>query len=227
MLAAHQPNYLPWLGFFHKLARADVWVVGDDVQFSKHGLTNRNRIRTREGWQWLTVPVLTKGLGEQQINRVRVDTSSNWRRKHLETLHWNYQGAPYFETYAAKIDEFFSSEWELLERLNLAICRFLLQEFGIDVEIRRSSELDLPTDRNLRLVEMAVRCDCDVYLAGTGGTRHYLETSVFEKAGVECRFNEFRHPQYKQCFPGFETNLAALDLLLNLGGKSKGVILAD
>ncbi len=82
VLAAHQPNYMPWLGLFYKLGQADVWVVGDDVQYTRHGLINRNRIRTATGWQWLTVPVLTRGRGLQSICDVLMDTTQTWQRKH-------------------------------------------------------------------------------------------------------------------------------------------------
>ena len=227
VLAAHQPNYLPWLGLFYKLGQADVWVIGDDVQYTRHGLTNRNRIRTAAGWQWLTVPVLTRGRGPQRIDEVEVDTTSTWQRKHWQALQWNYQSAAFFESHAAFLEAFYQREWHLLAGLNVEFCQYLLRQFEIEVEVRRSSELNLRPERTLRLVDMVVACDCDVYLAGTGGSRAYLDENAFHQAGIECRFTDFRHPTYAQCFPGFEPNMTALDLLLNCGEASREVLFAS
>jgi hypothetical protein len=225
VLAAHQPNYLPWLGLFYKLAQADVWVIGDDVQYTRQGLTNRNRIRTAEGWQWLTVPVCTRGRGLQAICEVEVDTSRTWQRKHWQALQWNYHKAPFFADHAQFLEGFYQRPWHNLVELNVVLCRYILQQFGLELEIRRSSEMDLRAERTLRLVDMALACECDVYLAGTGGSRAYLDEEAFSRLGIECRFSEFRHPIYPQCFPGFEPNMTALDMLMNCGETSREVLL--
>ena len=224
VLAAHQPNYLPWLGLFYKLGQADVWVIGDDVQYTKHGLINRNRIRTATSWQWLTVPVLTRGRGLQHICDVQMDTTQTWQRKHWQALQWNYHKAAHFADHEPFLALFYQRQWRNLVELNVALCEYLLQQFGIELEIIRSSELDLRPEHNLRLVDMVLACDCDVYLAGTGGSRAYLDEEAFHQRGLECRFSEFRHPIYTQCFAGFEPNMTALDLLLNHGEESGEVL---
>lgn len=225
ILAAHQPNYLPWLGFFHKVGQAAVWVVGDAVQFAKHGFTNRNRIRTSRGWQWLTVPVRTRGKSDQLIRDVAVDTTSTWRRKHWQAIRLNYGGAAHFDSHAAYLEEFFATPWTRLADANLAMCRYVLEQLGIDVEVRLSSEMGLRPERTLRLVDMAIACDCTVYLAGGGASRQYLDVRAFETAGIEVRFDDFQHPTYPQCHEGFEPSMAALDLLLNCGPASREVLL--
>lgn len=224
ILAAHQPNYLPWLGLFHKLGQATVWVVGDNVQYTKHGFTNRSRIRTLEGWQWLTVPVRTRGRGDQLVREVSVDSSSTWRRKHWQAIRLNYARAPHFDDHAAYLEEFYATPWGRLAEANLAMCRYLLKQLGIEVEVRLGSEMSLRQDRSLRLVDMAVACDCTVYLAGAGASRQYVDVQAFEAAGIECRFDAFAHPAYSQCQPGFEALMAALDLLLNCGPASREVL---
>ena len=111
VLTAHQPNFLPWLGLFHKVGQADVWVLADDVQYSRGSLTNRNRIRTADGWQWLTVPVLTRGRGRQRICDVEITPDGDWRRKHCQALRWHYGHAPFFDAYAPAIEDLYAGAW--------------------------------------------------------------------------------------------------------------------
>ena len=216
---------MPWLGLLDKIAKADVWVIADDVQFTKHGYTNRNRIRTAQGWQWLTVPVRTAGRGQQRICDVAIEQSETWRRKHLEALRWNYHMAPFFCDYEQFLEQFYERNWESLSEANITLCRHQLEHFGIDVEIHMSSNLSLRQCRSERLVDMATACDCDTYLAGGGASRDYIDEAVFREAGVEIRFVEFVHPAYKQCFPGFEPNMTSLDLLFNHGTGAREVLL--
>lgn len=225
VLAAHQPNYLPWAGLFFKLGQADVWVIADDVQYTSQGLVNRNRIRTPAGWQWLSVPVLSRGRGPQRIDEVETDPASTWRRKHWKALQCNYRRAPYFALHAPFLEAVYSREWPRLLDLNLELCFYMMRQFGITLELRRSSQQELRQERTARLVDMTLACGCDVYLAGGGASREYLEEEAFSCAGVECRFSDFAHPVYPQCWPGFEPNMTALDLLLNCGPDSRRVLL--
>ena len=224
LLTAHQPNYLPWLGLFHKVGPADVWVVADDVQYTKHGLINRNRIRTDAGWQWLTVPVRTRDRSPQPIREVEIAKNPTWRRKHWQTLQWNYQRTPHFPEHADFLEDIYSRKWHHLIDLNLELCTYLLKQFGIQVEIRRSSTLELSPDRNQRLVDMVRACACDAYLAGGGGSKNYLDENLFRCSGIDCRFDSFTHPTYPQAFPGFEPSMTALDLLFNCGPASREIL---
>ena len=224
VLAAHQPNFLPWLGLFHKVGQADVWVLADDVQYSRGGLTNRNRIRTASGWQWLTVPVLTRGRGRQRICDVQIQPDGAWRRKHCQALRWHYGRAPFFDAYAPALEDLYARAWTLLIDLNVALLRLLLQLLDLEVEVRFSSQLDLRSERTLRLVDMAKSCDCQVYLAGAGASRAYLDAEAFAAAGIECRFTCFEHPVYPQCHAGFVAEMSVLDLLFNCGPQSREMI---
>lgn len=224
VLAAHQPNYLPWLGVLAKAVQADVFVLADDVQFSKHGYTNRNRIRTAGGWQWLTVPVRTRGRGGQRLRDVAVDETQPWPRKHLESLRWNYGRAPHFEEHEAALVEIYGESHGRLLDWNLGLLRFLMDQFEIDAEVRLSSHLGSPAEGTRRIADMAVACDCEIYLAGDGGSRSYLDERILREAGVEVRFAGFEHPRYPQCFPGFEPGMCGLDLLLNCGPRSAEIL---
>lgn len=227
ILAAHQPNYLPWAGLFHKLGRADVWVIADDVQYTSHGLINRNRIRTPAGWQWLSVPVLHRGRGRQRIGEVEIDAANIWRRKHWKALQCNYRRAPFFARHAPFLEAVYQGEWPHLVDLNLELCLYMMRQFDIDLELRRSSQLKLRQERTGRLVDMALECGCAVYLAGSGASRDYLEEEEFRRAGIECRFSDFAPPVYPQCWPGFQPNMTALDLLFNCGPDSRRVLFGN
>ncbi|MFH1226659.1 MAG: WbqC family protein [Planctomycetota bacterium] len=142
--AGHQPNYLPYIGFFHKAARCDKFIIVDTVQFVKRGpfgWINRNRIRTATGWIWLTVPVITKGKYFQSIKDTVIDNSTDWRRKHWMSILRNYQSAPYFALYSEFFSQLYQKEWQYLSALNEAIIRYVCEQMHIKADIVKSSEL--------------------------------------------------------------------------------------
>ena len=224
VLAAHQPNYLPWLGVLAKAGQADIFVLADDVQYSKHGYTNRNRIRSADGWQWLTVPVLTRGREGQTVRDVVVEEGRRWPRKHMESLRWNYGRAPHFEEHEEALEEIYGRSHRRLLDWNLDLFRFLMDRLAIDTEVRLSSQLGSGAEGTRRIADMAAACDCDVYLAGDGGSRSYLDEAVMREVGVEVRHARFEHPRYPQCFPGFEPGMCGLDLLFNCGPRSREIL---
>src|SRR5688500_843131 len=113
-LAVLQPGYLPWLGYFDQMMRADVFVHYDDVQFDKHGWRNRNRIKTASGVAWLTVPVLHKGLGEQPIHEVSIHHDAPWQRKQIATIRQAYAHAPFLDRYLPELEQLLEQRWDLL-----------------------------------------------------------------------------------------------------------------
>lgn len=220
-LGAHQPNYIPWSGYFHKMAVSDCFVLADDVQYSSQGYTNRTRIKTAQGAQWLTVPVLTKGRGLQSIRELRIDCSRNWRRKHWKALCRNYASAPCFELYADFFDNLYRREWHFLADLNIHIIAHLREALGIAGPLYLSSDLEIPAcDATGRIVQMAEKTGCTRYVSGRGGSTNYLREEAFREAGIELRYNEFTHPVYPQRFGEFIPGLSVLDLLFNCGSAA-------
>jgi hypothetical protein len=210
----HQPQFLPWLGYLDKIARADLFVVLDQVQFKKQEWQNRNRIRTSHEWQWLTVPVLQR-FG-QRIDEVRVNRQVDWRRQHLRALTMHYAKAPYREYSLAGLRPLYEADWERLVDLNLAVIRWLLEIFQITTPIRLASELSLrdhPTDR---LIDICRELGAASYLAGPGA-EHYLDRPRFEASGLRLELQHFRHPVYVQCYDPFIACMSALDLLMMEG----------
>ncbi|MGH9749457.1 MAG: WbqC family protein [Candidatus Polarisedimenticolia bacterium] len=214
-LAAHQPQYLPWLGYFAKMDRVDLFVLLDVVQFKKNEWQNRNRIRIPEGWQWLTVPV--RHRFPMSIREVAIDETSAWRRKHREALRVHYGRSPHRGAILEPLDLLLQGPAGGLADLNTRTVKVLAGLLGVSTPIVLASSLGpLPDDPDGRLIHLCRHFGCDTYLAGPGGTA-YMDPGVWRRAGVRVDVQEFRHPVYTQAYPGFEPNLSAVDLLLAAG----------
>lgn len=220
ILAAHQPQYLPWLGYFDKLAQADVFVLLDDVQFKKNEWQNRNRIKGPGGPQWITVPV--RHRFPQTIAEVEVRENEPWRRKHLRALESNYGRAACFAEQMPLIAEVLERPWSHLAPLNIELVRRLAARLGIDTEIVLASSFAIREHPTLRLVDLCTALGADTYLSGAGGD--YLERERFAEAGIELRFQRYEHPTYAQLHDGFEPYLSIVDLLMNCGAESYSIV---
>lgn len=216
-VAIHQPQFLPWLGYLDKVDRADLFVLLDSVQFKKNEWQNRNRIRTAQGWQWVTVPVLHH-FG-QRIAEVRINEKTGWRAKHLRALELHYARAAHREPVLRGLRALYDRPWDRLADLNIAVLRWLLGEFGITTPLRLSSEMNLPEEPTERLVAICRTVGATRYLAGAGSSA-YMDFGKFEAAGIPVDMQEFRHPVYRQCYEPFVPGLSAIDLLLTCGGQS-------
>jgi hypothetical protein len=214
--AIHQPQYLPYLGFLDKIRGSDVFVFLDDCQFKKNEWQNRNRIRTKDGWQWLTIPVIHR-FG-QSVNEVMINNTVNWRHKHLQSLITNYGKAPYFKDCLDFFEKSYEKDWERLADINLHFITHLMRAFGIERKTIRSSELNIESEATMRLVEICKRVGADTYLSGPGG-KAYLDEEKFRDVGIELVFQDFVHPEYEQQFQGFVPSLSSVDFLFNCGGK--------
>lgn len=222
IVAIHQPQYLPWLGYFHKMLAADAFCYLDTVQYKKNEWQNRNRIRTATGWQWLTVPVAYR-FG-QRIDAVPIDNRSDWRRRHLTALVTNYRRAPFFAAVFPVLEEALARPWERIAALNLHLIEGLRSLLGLTSRPAVcASTLAAGDDPTGRLVDICRALGADTYLAG-GGASAYMDGERFRRAGIRVLLQEFRHPSYPQCFPGFEPNLSIVDLLFNCGPRSAAIL---
>jgi len=222
MLAAHQPQFAPWFGFFDKLDRADVFVLLDNVQYKKNEWQNRNRIKGASGPQWLTVPV--SGRFGQEIRELDVAARENWQGRHLKTLRTCYGRAPHFAETLCVYERIAHRPWQKLAELNVQLLRELVAQLNVKTEILLASELGLlPHQRDERLIELCRRYGSKTYLAGAGG-RTYMELERYRAAGVEVVFQDYQHPVYPQLFGEFTANLSVLDLLFNCGPDSLEII---
>ena len=216
-VAVLQPGYLPWLGFFDQMSRADVFVIYDDVQYDKNGWRNRNRIKSSSGPHWLTVPVHVK-LGDR-IDTVLVDNTKKWAKKHICSIQQFYKSAPYIEQYLPDLEELLLHDWDRLVDLDLALITRMSSWLGISTLLVRSSELGIEGSRNQRLVDLCLHFGADRYFSGNAA-KSYLDLALFREKGIQVNFQEYVHPVYPQLHGDFVSNLSALDLLLNCGDAS-------
>jgi hypothetical protein len=225
ILAAHLPSYYPTIDFFYKLAKADVFVLADDLQYPKHGVVNRAKIKTAGGLDWLTVPVFTKGLRPQELGQVRINTEHPWRAKHWKTIVVNYKYGAYFEEHEDFLADIYERPWSRLVELNLALIDYYSQYLGIKTDVLLSSHLQLKTTKHDWIFEAMAKTGAQTYLAESSYSA-YLPRSLFESQGAELRCFQPRTPHYHQQFGAFLSGLSVLDLILNEGAYSLPIILA-
>lgn len=219
-LVVLQPSYLPWLGYFDQMRKADVFVWYDDVQFDKHGWRNRNRIIGPKGPLWLTVPVLHSGRALQSINSVEIDNRQSWSQKHLRSVEQIYARAPFRAPVVARLAEILHQPWKHLVDLNIATTEWLANEFAIETPRHRVSQLAVEGDRNARLINLCRLFHATRYISGDAA-RAYLEVDRFAAAGIKVEWHSYQHPQYPQLHGNFVSHLSALDLLLNVGPAAR------
>jgi len=217
IVAIHQPQYLPWLGYFDKMLKADVFVLLDDVQYKKNEWQNRNKIRTSKGWQWLTVPVQYDF--KQIIYQIKIAKASNWRKDHYHSLTLHYNKAPYFKEYESFFKSTYDQQWEYLLDLNIHLIKFLQEALGIKTKLIKASELNVGLHRTEKLIEICKKLGATAYLSGAGA-REYLDLKLFQQSRIQVIFQEFKCPVYNQAYPNFEPCMSAIDLLFNYGSSS-------
>jgi len=213
-VAIHQPQFLPWLGYLDKIDRADLFVVLDNVQFKKNEWQNRNRIRTAQGWQWLTVPVLHR-FG-QRVNEVLINQTSDWQVKHVHALEMHYSRAAHRDRFLDGLRHIYRRPWQELAALNLAVLEWLLDSFGIKTPLRLASGMTLREEPTDRLIDICRAVGATHYLAGAGASG-YMDVARFETSGLALERQDFRHPVYAQCYEPFIPGMAAIDLLFTCG----------
>ncbi len=216
-VSIHQPQYLPYLGFFHKIAHSDIFVVLDDVQYQRRGVQNRNKIKTGSGWQWLTVPIFYHS-GQQMIQDVLINNMSNWKRDHWKALVFNYSPTPFFRKYSDKLQAVLEQDYKTLSQLNMALTETILDFLEISIPIFYSSQLETVGNKTQRLVSICQAVGADCYLSGPGG-RKYMDLDLFARTDITVQWQQFAPPVYEQHFPevGFIPNLSIVDVLFNCG----------
>lgn len=221
IVSIHQPGYLPWFGFFHKMMYCDIFVFLDDVQYEKNGWQNRNKIRTSDGFSWLTVPV--KANFGTLINEVKIDNSQNWMKKHKKTIELNYSKGKFFNKYWPLIEPIYDKKFDLLIDLNMELIRTLMKLLKINTKTVFSSELNTTAQGSDRILEICKSLHSDIYISGALGT-NYLELNDFQKQKISVKFQNVHYPIFKQCYEPFIPNMSILDLLFNEGDNTSKII---
>ncbi|HXX05310.1 MAG TPA: WbqC family protein, partial [Candidatus Bathyarchaeia archaeon] len=214
---------MPWLGFFNKARLSDLLVIGDHVQYRNKGYQNRNKIKTTKGAQWLTIPIVHNwgqaikdvGINETEQNGV------SWDELHLRTLQVNYGKAPFYDKYIGIFEKIYRRRIKLLADNNLEFLKAIFEILGINVPIKKTSEMTLSKAKTELIVEICKTVGADAYISGMGGSQ-YMEESLFEQNGLKLLFNNYEHPVYNQQFmnSGFLPNMSIIDLIFNHGPES-------
>jgi hypothetical protein len=230
IVAAHQPHYLPWLGYLDKLAKADLFIVMDDLQFEAQNFQNRQRVKLPDGPAWLTVP-LAHGAQTDRICDKEIEPSSSpkqcWRHRHFATLETNYRRAPYWSQYADQLREVYSRPWTRLVDLDFEMLALAREWLGIRTPVMRASQLRLQGAKTDRLIDLCKKTGARAYLTGAGGSQSYLDVEKMGRAGIGVIWQSFEHPVYPQRYVrGFDSHLGFLDLVLNCGPASRDVLFA-
>ena len=224
ILATHQPIFLPWPGFFYKAARCDCMVLLDDVQFPRgRSWLSRNRLKNENGEIWLTVPVWRKGRGLQRIREVEIYEERGWRRKHLRSIEQNYGHAPYFDEYFPAVESAYSAEQRALVDFNLEVIGVLWKGLSLGTRLVLQSELDVTGKGTDLLVALCRNLGADRYAIFPAAEKH-LDLPRMKAHGIDPLYLRFHPPVYPQLWGDFICNLSTLDLLLNCGPKSAGII---
>ncbi len=217
IVAIQQPEHLPWLGFFDKMTRVDRFVLLDNVQFKKRYFENRNRIRTAQGYRWITAPVKSKSRFTQRIDEVELEQDPRWKRKYWLAIHHAYSRAPAFRRYAERFERTLERDWTRLVELNVAF----LQEIRTILELATPLELASTVvgaggSGSQLILSICRALGASRYISGPDGAR-YLDRDSFTRHGIEVEFHAYRHPEYTQLHLPFIPQLSVIDLIFNHG----------
>ncbi|HUR82422.1 MAG TPA: WbqC family protein [Thermoanaerobaculia bacterium] len=212
-----QPSYIPWRGHFDLIARADLFVFLDDVQYDRRGWRNRNRIKTPRGTRWLTIPVRARGAQIEQIPVNAIETAGHaWPRKHLDGLRRNYAPAPHFAQFEPWLERVYAHPPKLLADFTIALTLDIMKMLGITTKTIRSSELNVSGTKTERLSKILQKVNATHYLTGPSA-RAYLDVAMLERAGIAVEWMTYAYPEYPQLYPPFDPHVTVLDLLFMRG----------
>ena len=219
-IAIVQSNYIPWKGYFDLIAHVDEFIIFDEVQFTKRDWRNRNKVKTPQDLLWLTIPVLTKSNFLQKISETKIN-GDLWKKKHWNALRVNYQKARFFNEISGLLADFYQTrEFDFLSDANRYLIDLICGFLDIRTKISSSAELNLPEDKNERLISMCKKVKADVYLSGRNA-QGYIDLDKFSNAGIAIEWFDYDdYPEYDQLWGRFVHEVSILDLLFNCGKRS-------
>ncbi len=224
ILSAHQPAYLPWLGYFAKMSLTDTFVVHDLSPIGRRNMLNRNRIRSADGDLVLTVPLDHRDLrAELPLNRIRL-VDDGWQRRHWKAIQLAYRRAPFFAEHADFLEGYYRGRYPTLDRLCRPFIEYCIDALKLDCAVAWMSELDIEDfDRQSIIPLLSERYGADMFIVGPHAAG-YLDAALVERVGVRLRVFDYDHPSYPQSRPGFVSHLSVLDLLVNCGPAGVDVV---
>ena len=221
ILTIHQPEFMPWLGFFDKINLSDTVVLLDNVQYRHKYFQNRNKIKGVNGEVWINVPIIRNGKTRNigLIKDIQINNNENWSQKILKSIEFNYKKSKDFNIYYPIINDIFNKEWKLLVDLNVHIIKEFSNILNINTKIIRSSELDIEGNGEKLILDICKKFSPQQYISGPTGIagRGKEYEPHFTKEGIEVLYHEFEHPVYEQVNGPFISHMAFIDKLFNNG----------
>lgn len=224
IVVIHQPDFIPYLGFFHRLLDTNLFIILDDVQFLRRGWHHRDIIKTKDGQKWITLGI-KKTSQDTKINEIYLN-DTEWKKQHLSIIEQNYKKASYFKEIFPFIENLYKQDYEKMIDINLASIKILLELFDINIDIHFSSSYKIDTKSNQLLSDLLKKVGATHYLSGIGA-RDYFNPIPFEKANIKVIWQEFKHPIYPQLHGEFIPYLSSIDLLFNCGIEKSREILRN
>ncbi len=214
-----QSNFLPWLGYFDFIRETDLFIIHDDLQYTKGDWRNRNRIKTARGVEWITVPVHYRSTS-QLIEETPIDYSTPWARRMLNRIRESYRSAPCFEPYFSELSELLTGPAASISELNLRLLHWVCRALAIDTPIRMSGEFHPQGTKTERLIGILTQVNASTYLSGPAAAA-YLIPEMFEQAGIRLEYKQYNYPEYEQLYPPFVLTVSVIDLLFMKGGEAR------
>lgn len=216
IVSIHQPDYLPWLGYFNKIALSDVFIFLDDAQFSTDNIHNWNRIKSPQGELKIKIPVEQK-LG-YKINEVRTKDELGWREKHLKSISMFYKRAPFFDEIFPAFNEVMMKGYPDISKLNEAIIQYFCDGFEIKTKLLLSSDFDLSTIKEERVIDLTKTVGGTIYYSGNGAKAYQIEEH-FTNKGLKLEYTHFEPFKYPQLWGDFIPCMSVIDYVMNTGFK--------
>lgn len=219
-VAISQSNYIPWKGYFDLINSAHEFILFDDMQYTRRDWRNRNKIKTHNGLQWLTIPVEVKGLYSQKIKDTKI-SDQQWRHKHWKTIKANYSKAKYYPNYREQFEDLYLNTNEiLLSRVNFRFLSAFCKILGIRTKISWSMDYRLVDHKTERLVDLCKQAGAKEYVSGPAA-KNYIDEKLFEQENIKLTYMDYAgYPEYDQLFPPFEHKVSVIDLVLNEGPQA-------
>ena len=214
VISIHQPDYIPYIGYYYKISQSEKFVFLDDAQFSSDNMHHWNKIKTPQGECRLKIPV-DYSFGDK-INQVRTKDELKWKEKHLKTIEMNYSKAPFFKVVFPRFRDVLMRHYDNLSEMNIALTEFICDGFGLEVEFLKSSDLNLNTKREEKVIDICRAYRADTYLSGNGARAYQVEEHFTSKK-IELEYSDYSPIEYKQQWGDFIPNLSVIDYIFNCG----------
>ena len=222
-VAILQSNYIPWKGYFDIIGSVDEFIFYDEMQYTKNDWRNRNKIKSPQGAQWISIPIITKGHLTNGLKIIDAKVvNGKWAISHWNTIKQFYKKSPYFKQYADLFEKLYKDceQEELLCKINYKFIFAIIKILGIKTKISFSQDYGLIEGKTERLVDLVQKAGGTEYISGPAA-KDYIKEELFKKAGIKLTWMDYSgYPEYPQLYPPFEHGVSILDLIFNCGDHS-------